>query len=58
MVGDAHAIFNLGFEYSEGTNGFPRDDGKALELWHRAAELGYTKAYSNTLVMFTLVAKV
>ena len=28
-------------------NGFPQDWAKALELWHRAAELGYETSYYN-----------
>ena len=45
---DPLAIYNLGVCYSKGLRGYPQDYGKALELWHRAAELGYsTKAYLN-----------
>ena len=44
-AGDAHAIYNLGCDYREGADGFPQDHTKALELWHRAVELGYTRAY-------------
>ena len=43
-VGDAKAIYGLGCCYSEGLRGLPQDHTKALELWHRAAELGYTKS--------------
>jgi len=46
-VDDAKAIFCLGCDYSDGTFGVPQDRTKALELWHRAAELGYTTAYFN-----------
>jgi len=46
-VGDAHAIFNLGVFYSNGEYGLTRDRTKALELWHRAGELGYAGAYFN-----------
>ena len=45
--GDPIAIHNLGCDYRDGANGLPQDYTKALELWHRAAELGYAKAYSS-----------
>ena len=44
---DPIAIYNNSCDYSEGTNGHPQDHTKALELWHRAAELGYAPAYRN-----------
>ena len=44
---DPIAIHKLGVFYRDGKYGFPQDVGKALELWHRAAELGYTEAYCN-----------
>ena len=44
---DPIAIYNNSCDYSEGTNGFSQDYIKALELWHRAAELGYAPAYRN-----------
>ena len=44
-VNDSIAILNQGNYYRDGTNGYPQDYTKALELWHRAAELGYTGAY-------------
>ena len=46
-AGDAIAIYNLGVYYAEGLYGFPQDYAKALELWHRAGELGYAVAYNN-----------
>jgi len=46
-VGDAIAISSLGDMYSEGTRGFPQDYTKALELYHRAAELGFVGARHN-----------
>jgi len=46
-AGDAVAMHNLGNYYSRGEGGYPQDYGKALELYHRAAELGYSKAYCN-----------
>ena len=44
-VGDAVAIYELGCCYYEGTD-LPQDRDKALELWHRAGELGHTAAYN------------
>ena len=44
-VNDPVAIHNLGVYYSEGMYGFPLDHKKALEFWHRAVELGHTKAF-------------
>ena len=46
-IGDAEAIYNLGCDYSEGVHGLPQDRAKALELWHRAAELGNAISYYN-----------
>ena len=46
-VGDATAICNLGFYYSNGEHGLPQNHAKVLELWHRAGELGYVSAYNN-----------
>ena len=42
---DAKAIYNLGCYYSNGSDGFPQDHAKALELFHKAAELGNAKSY-------------
>ena len=44
---DTQALYHLAWLYDEGIYGFSQDYAKALELWHRAAELGYTKAYCN-----------
>ena len=46
-VGDAEAIFIVGYYHSKGICGLPQDMKKALELWHRAAELGCTKSLVN-----------
>ena len=35
----------MGFYYSQGQSGLPQNHAKALELWHRAGELGYANAY-------------
>ena len=44
---DPIAIFNHGVSYRDGTCGFPQNNDKAFELWHRAAELGRSDAYAN-----------
>ena len=44
-IGDAKAINNMGFYYSDGEFGLPQNYNKALELWHQAAELGNSKSY-------------
>ena len=46
-AGDPVAMFNLGNCYRDGSNGFPQDYEKALELWHRSAELGNAEAYTS-----------
>ena len=33
--------------YRDGDYGLPRDQAKALELWHRAGELEHATAYNN-----------
>ena len=44
-AGDAEAIFRLGYYYREGVYGIQQNNTKALELYHRSAELGYADAY-------------
>ena len=44
---DPMAIFNMGCYYKKGTNGYPQDHDKALELMHRAAELCHAGAYAS-----------
>jgi len=44
---DPIAIYNQGCNYKNGVYGFPQDHDKALELWHRAGELGNAEAYTN-----------
>jgi len=46
-MNDAHAIGKQGYHYAEGISGFPQDMDKALELYHRAGELGLSKAYGS-----------
>lgn len=53
-AGDAEAIYNLGCEYRDGMKGFSQDIAKALECYHRAAELGYAKASTNIGVFYEL----
>jgi len=51
-VGDSIAIANLGSYYRDGTNGYPQDYPKALELWHRAAELGHAVSYRDIAYLY------
>jgi len=44
-AGDAEAIHNRGCYYHKGMYSLPQDYEKALELWHKAAELGHSRAY-------------
>ena len=44
-VDDVKIIRDLGCCYNNGTHGLPQDWDKALELWHRAGELGSASAY-------------
>jgi len=44
---DPIAIHNLGVYYRDGARGYPQNHTKALEFWHRAAELGHAGAYNN-----------
>ena len=44
---DPIAIYNMGCDYQDGTCGRPQNHAKALELYHRAAELGYVASYNN-----------
>jgi len=46
-LNDAYATYDLGCCYRDGDDGYPQDHTKALELWHRAGELGYAKAYND-----------
>jgi len=51
---DPIAIFNLGVYQRDGKYGFRQDRAKALKLWYRAAELGYSKAYCSIGVAYEL----
>ena len=44
---DPIAIFNHGVYYRDGINGFPQDMNKALEMFHKAGELGYAEAHCS-----------
>ena len=45
---NAESMYNFGYYYSEGMQtGLPQDHGKALDLWHRAGDLGCSKAYNS-----------
>ena len=46
-MNDAQAIQSLGAYYSHGMFGLQQDYTKALELWHRAADLGHADAYNR-----------
>ena len=51
-LNDPIAIFNLGCWYRDGRNSFPQEYDKALELFHRAAELGCAKSYCSIGVYY------
>ena len=44
---DPAAMYKLGICYRDGLLGYPQNHNKALELWHRAAELDHTPIYLN-----------
>ena len=50
---DAQAMYNIGRWYYKGLLGLPQDYSKALELWHRAGELGCAIAYNNIGVAYS-----
>jgi TPR repeat protein len=49
--GHAHAQYNLGIMYSEGTGGLPQSDALAVEWMHKAADQGLADAQYNLGVM-------
>jgi len=51
-MNDFQAIHNTGNYYAEGLYGLPQNYAKALELWHRAVELGSTEALTNISVAY------
>jgi len=46
-AGDSQAMYNIGCDYRDEKNGYTQNYTKALELFHRAAELGHSKAYNS-----------
>jgi len=44
-MNDAEAISIMGVNYALGQHGLPQNWAKALELWHRASELGNATSY-------------
>ena len=44
-LNDSKATNNMGCHYAEGKLGLPQNRAKALDLWHRAGELGSAGAY-------------
>jgi len=46
-MNDPIAIQEVGFFYASGKYGFGPNSAKALELFHRAGDLGFTRAYHN-----------
>jgi TPR repeat protein len=44
---DAASIYALGHGYYQGLHGLQQDHAKAIELYARAAELGYSKAHNK-----------
>ena len=44
---DPIAIYTKGNYYKDGRNGYPQDYAKALESFHRSAELGCSEAYTS-----------
>ena len=53
-VDDAEAMYCLGCYYYGGRHRLPQDHAKALELWHRAAELGHAPSYYSIGVAYKL----
>ena len=54
-MNDAIAVYNLGCYYNSGMlpqHGFSQDIAKALKLYHRAGDLGYSKAYCNVGIAY------
>ena len=50
--GNAFAISNVGSYYFHGQFGYPIDYEKAVELFRKAAELGYAEGYYNLAVCY------
>jgi len=54
-MNDPFAIHRIGVHHYKGTAGFPQDYSKALELMHRAGELGYANAIQTLVTHIILV---
>jgi TPR repeat protein len=52
VANDPASIFTLGDHYCDGLGGLQQDQAKAMELYTRAAELGYNKAHNNLAVHY------
>ena len=46
-VGDPFAIYNYGMAHRDGRFGLPKNDTKALELFHQSADMGCVDAMSE-----------
>jgi len=53
-LNDAYATYNMGGYHARGLYGLPRNMAKALELWHRAGELGSAEAYYNIGIAYEM----
>ena len=49
---DAASIYLLATSYQHGLNGLQQDQTRAIELYVRAANLGYSKAHNNLAVVY------
>jgi len=56
-VNDAWAFYDAGGFTADGVNGYQQNCTKALELWHRAGELGQASAYWNISTTYTRVGE-
>ena len=51
-AGNAESTYNLAYYYEHGEHGLPQDRSKALELYHRAGDLGCLEAYNSIGVTY------
>ena len=51
-LNDTDAIYNIGCFYKHGRFNLPQNYAKALELFHRAGELGHAAAHITILELF------
>jgi TPR repeat protein len=52
VANDPASIYMLAIPYYQGLNGFQQDHAKAIELYARTADLGYSKAHNNLGVIY------